>query len=92
MDAETFNIIVSITLIVLTTAVLAVLAVIIRLAIILTRFVNKVEQKAEKLYSQAMSLERKVFLNAWFWTRFAKSVFSSNFIGSIFRNSSKDRD
>jgi hypothetical protein len=91
MDAETFNLIVSITLIVLTTAVIAVLVVIIRLAITINRFVGRVEQKAEKIYAQAMNFERKISTNTWFWSKFIKSLVSSSFIGSFIR-SSKDRN
>ena len=91
MDVETFNLIVSITLIILTTAVLVVLAVIIRAAIAITRFVSKIEQRAEKLYGRAMNIERKIFINTWFWSKFIKSVVSSNFIRSVLRGQ-RDRN
>lgn len=83
MDAETFNLVVSITLIILTVGVLIVLFIVARIAISIARFITRLESRAEKLYSRAVNIESKIAVGAWFWPKFIRSIISSDFVKSV---------
>ncbi len=88
MDVETFNIIASVTLVVLTTVVVAALFIVIRTAIKVMRFVDNMERKANRLYSEILGIQRKTIVNTWLGSRFLRSIASRDFLRSVFTRSS----